>query len=77
MLPKISDYEINFDCETISSEFLKVSQRLTPEKSINNFNIGENEYRVQETISYLLELSMVNEWPTIFHNFRKVYFEMV
>ena len=57
MLPKISDYEINFDCETISSEFLKVSQRLTPEKSINNFNIGENEYRVQETISNLFSSS--------------------
>ena len=33
-------------------EILKVSQRLTPEKSINNFNVGETDYRVQESISY-------------------------
>ena len=43
-----------FYCEMISAKIFKVSQRLTPEKSINNFNIGENEYRVQETISNFL-----------------------
>ena len=63
MLPNRSYYERNFYCERISSKILKVSQRLTPEKSINNFNIGENEYRVQEIISYLFVSKVINEWP--------------
>ena len=47
-----------FYCEMISANIFKVSQRLTPEKSINNFNVGENECRVQATISnFLLQVN--------------------